>query len=510
MNEIALKSLDHDLKKIAKEAGITFSGCLFGTGLKYICIVVIARHIGTLGFGIYALGLTILNFAAVVSVAGLHYGVLRYVSLGYSGREKGKIKGTIVSALELSLFASIVIGVLLFLGSDFIASRIFMKRELGTIIRWFSLALPFLAAIEISVFSIQAVQTLKYKVLVKDIFQQIFNLAIVIFLFTIGLRITGALYAYIISAFISALLGMYYLIGIFPDLMRREVKFVPEFSTLLRFSVPVLGMNILGFLMMWTDILMLGYFLTTRHVGIYNAAAKSAILIAGILVSFNAIFAPMISDLYNRGEMDKLERLLKTVTKWIFTASFAVFLLMVILSKQIMLLFGSEFLLGLPCFLILAFSQMINCAAGPVGSVLVMSGKQDIVLVDTAISSGLNIILNYILIEKYGIVGAALATGFSVVFWNSAFFVQVYYFHRIHPYNLKFVKPVFSGIAAGVVSFGLGHMVRMGNHVTVSLFVIIVFILCYTVMLYVLGFDEEDRVVFKAIYRKVPPIVRKS
>jgi O-antigen/teichoic acid export membrane protein len=164
--------VEYELKKITREAGITFAGVLLGMGVKYICVLVIARHIGAFQFGTYALGLTILTFAQILSVAGLNYGVLRYVSVSHSQKERERTKGFILSALKLVLIGSLLVGMVLFIGAEAIAKKIFSKDELGMAVRLFSLSLPFLAVIEISVFSIQAVQTLKYKVYVQDGFSR--------------------------------------------------------------------------------------------------------------------------------------------------------------------------------------------------------------------------------------------------------------------------------------------------------------------------------------------------
>src|SRR4030042_7009874 len=196
MHDIEPKGVEHELKKITKEAGISFAGVLLGMGLKYICVIVIARHLGVFQFGTYALGLTILTFAQILSVAGLNFGILRYLSVSHLQEERERRKGIIISALKLVLIGSFLVGMILFIGAESIANKIFSKSELGMVIRLFSLSLPFLAIIEISVFSIQAIQVLKYRVYVKDVFMQVSNLTALFVLFSLGLQIKGALYAY--------------------------------------------------------------------------------------------------------------------------------------------------------------------------------------------------------------------------------------------------------------------------------------------------------------------------
>lgn len=505
MHDIEPKGVEHELKKITKEAGITFAGVLLGMGLKYICVIVIARHIGVFQFGTYALGLTILTFAQILSVAGLNLGILRYLSGSHLQEERERRKGIIISALKLVLIGSFLVGMILFIGAESIANKIFSKSELSMVIRLFSLSLPFLAIIEISVFSIQAIQVLKYKVYVKDVFMQVSNLTALFVLFSLGLQIKGALYAYIISTVLSALLGIHYLKKTFPDLVNQQIKAAASFRSLLRFSLPVIGMNLFGFGVLWTDTLMVGYFMSTTDVGIYNAAARTAMLINVILFSFSSIFMPMISDLHQRGEIKKLEGLFKTVTKWIFTMSFPAFLLMAILSKQIMALFGFEFTSGALWFLILGLGQMINSSTGPVGNFLVMSGRQDIVFWDMLLSFGMNILLSYTLIIRFGVVGAAIATMLAITLLNVTYLIEVYYFWKICPYNLRFLKPLCAGIVAGLISLLILNVASETGTIYIYLLTIFIFILCYVIFFCIFGFDEEDKIISDAILRRLWP-----
>jgi O-antigen/teichoic acid export membrane protein len=50
-----------------------------------------------------------------------------------------------------------------------------------------------------------------------------------------------------------------------------------------------------------------------------------------------------------------------------------------------------------------------------------MTGRQRVSVMVFGISTGLNLILNLLLIPPYGILGAAVATTITVIFWNLAF-----------------------------------------------------------------------------------------
>jgi O-antigen/teichoic acid export membrane protein len=128
MDPSELKSVEYELKKITREAGISFAGVLLGMGLKYICVIVIARHLGVLGFGAYVFGLTILNFGQVLSVAGLNYGVLQYVSVSHSQKERERTKGFILSALKLVLIGALLVGMILLSGRSHCKQSVLEER----------------------------------------------------------------------------------------------------------------------------------------------------------------------------------------------------------------------------------------------------------------------------------------------------------------------------------------------------------------------------------------------
>jgi len=65
----------------------------------------------------------------------------------------------------------------------------------------------------------------------------------------------------------------------------------------------------------------------------------------------------------------------------------------------------------------------------------------------------LNIFLNYFLIPKYGIVGAAIATTTSISVVNLIRLGMVLLIMKIHPYKLSYLKPLFAGLSGSFLVF---------------------------------------------------------
>ncbi len=177
--------------------------------------------------------------------------------------------------------------------------------------------------------------------------------------------------------------------------------------------------------MQWTDTIMLGMFRTEKEVGIYNVALKLAALTSITLFAINTIAAPKFAEFWGRRDIKGLGRVAQQSTKLIFWTSFPILLSFWLFPSYILSVFGSEFKAGVIALMILTFGQFVNAISGSVGYILQMTEKQKIFQNIILIATVINIILNAILIPKFGINGAAFASMVSLVFWNltSVFYI---------------------------------------------------------------------------------------
>ncbi|MFQ6082633.1 MAG: flippase [Candidatus Aminicenantia bacterium] len=505
MKKNDFQASSQEITTIAKGAGIVFIGTIIGAGLRYVFQIIIARNLGVELFGTFFLGFAVFKVAGMITELGLPNGIIRYVALFYGERDERRVKGIITLAVKVVILSSIIIATLIILLSKTISFNLFHKIELTNILRLFAMAIPFTTLTTILVFSTQGFKIMKYKVLVREIFEPLVRITLVIILFIFGWKLYGVIFSYLIPLILGPLLAFYYLKKIFPQITRKEVLPIYETKKLLDFSWPLLFVQFLGLSMLWIDTLMLGFFKTFQDVGIYSAAQRTALLGSIIISSFNSIFAPVISDLYNRKELDKLNNYFKTVAKWIFTFSFPLFLLMIFFAESILNVFGHEFIKGATCLIILSIGWIIYSGVGSVGQMIIMSGRQKLHLVNMSSILFMNIILNLILIPKYGIIGAAIATSTSIILFSIIELIQVYLILKIHPYRKDFLKPLFAG---GVSLFTLSLLTELiicniySGMLKSLILGSVAFIGIYILIFYILGLQEEDKIVLEKIKEK--------
>lgn len=497
----------HELKKVAKGAGITFVGRGIGAGLQYLYLILLARFLGTAGLGLYLLGLTITNIAGVAAKLGLDKGILRFVPLYQGESDAARVKGTLLYAFKIAGAVSILIGVAIFAFATILADTVFKKPDLAPVLRIFSLSLPFYVLFVLSLFAMQAVHAIKFSVTLQYLFLPLCTMLLTLLFVFFGAHLWGVLAGYTVSLIAATLLSFYILFKIIPAL-KDNVRPIYDGGGLMRYSLPLVLAMFLNFSLLWTDVLMLGYYKTSSEVGIYSVAVKTALLPNLILVAFNAIFTPMISDLFHRGEIRKVEGLFKTVTRWILLMSFPYTLIVALLSKEIMGLFSLEFAVGWKPLILLVFSQLISASTGPVIEILAMSGKQMVTLYNEIAAVVLNVLLNVLLIPPFGMTGAAIATGISWAALNVISLVQVHRRYRIHPYEWACFKPLLAGIVAFGVLFQVKWLLRdvAGlSKLPVMIIVAGLFLAIYLGLLWRMGLSTEDHFILEKFRGRFSP-----
>jgi O-antigen/teichoic acid export membrane protein len=163
---------------------------------------------------------------------------------------------------------------------------------------------------------------------------------------------------------------------------------------------------------------MLGAMINPEEVGVYSVVLKVTQLVVFILGAVNSVISPEISSLYNIGDKEKLQNIIKKSSQIIIISSSVISLIICIFAPQILSIFGNGFTVGTNAMLITCAGQMINAATGSVGILLSMTGNQKIAAINVFFSAIINIFLNLVLIPRYGINGAAFATFVSTVISN--------------------------------------------------------------------------------------------
>jgi O-antigen/teichoic acid export membrane protein len=149
--------------------------------------------------------------------------------------------------------------------------------------------------------------------------------------------------------------------------------------------------------------------------------------------------APVVAELYARGEKERLQRLI-TKSAWAaLLGSLPIALGMILFGRWVLLIFGKDFTGGNTALAILSAGQLVNVGMGSVALLLNMTGHERDTARGVGIAALANIILNAALIPLWNINGAAAASAISLAIWNILLAWWVY--KRIGICSIAFGSP---------------------------------------------------------------------
>jgi O-antigen/teichoic acid export membrane protein len=500
------QALSDAVQQVAKGSTQMSVGSLLGKTMSLVLQVVLSRALGPMAYGIYTLGQTVVRFVHKGAGLGLESALVRFGADQLGQGQVAHLKGTLLASLAFGTGASVVGGVLLFFAADPLATSVFGDPALGPVLRLFALSLPFMVLIPLLASAARAFHRMDVDARIRNVFLPLFNLAFVAVAFVLGFRLGGAVVAFVLAAATTTGIGVYLLWRIFPDLT-SELKSVYQPGRLLRFSLPMLGAGMMGLLMNQVDRLMLGVLATSQDVGIYSAAAVMASQLAFVLQAINASFSPLIASLYHRGRIAHLRRLFKITTRWIVTLTLPACIVLVLFAPVLMGIYGPGFRAGASVLSVLALAYLIDASVGSSGYMLQMSDHTHVVLANNIAIAALNVGLNIWLIQWYGMVGAAIATGAAIGLVNVVKLIEVRWLLGLHPYEAEYGKPLLAG-GVSAAAGGLALMLLPGPWSWIvglpATFI------AYVGVLYAFGVSDEDDIVLAPLRARLRQLVARS
>ncbi len=500
----------HDLKVIARGAGLVFLGFLISKPLAYLYRVVLARFLGPEELGIFSMGLAVVGIVTVFGAIGLYQGVLHFVVVYQSKGQPEKVRGTVLGSLKIQLITSLVAAAFMFFAAEVIAIDIFQQPGLVLVLKLLALTIPFQIIVSNFMILAQAFKKIEYKVLLRNLLENIAKLVLTFWLVFIGLGAVGASLA-------LALAGAFALAVSFVLIQKRVFsifasgeKTVYNLKELFGYSWPLFAVGFFMLIMGNIDTISLGILNTAYNTGIYNVATPTARILEIPSFALAALFLPVVTGLYANKKMDELGRTYKTVTRWLFSTTFPCTLFALLFAKEILsTMFGSVYSQGWPALAILALGFCIFYTLNAVRSMLQPLAKTKFVLYNTIAAAVLNIFLNIFLIPLFGIVGAALATALSYIFWSSLAFFEVYAAIKIHPFSKAFWKPTIASLLAAALFFTGKRIIPPIDSYQFPLKLILLvvagaaFLAVYaTILIGIKGLQQEDIEILKAIESK--------
>ena len=402
---------------LIKESGGTFILLIIASLSNFLLSLTLARILGPYSYGIIIYAITLIGFMTILTVMGMDRLLVRNIAAYNTNRHWNLMKGLMLYSHRSVSINSLVL-VTIAAGISWLA----YKDSNPIFVQTFWLALILLPLYSLSGLRQAALRGLHKAILAKipETANTLLFLIMLSFAFWIlNMEITPqrAISLNILSMTIAFSLGSFCLIKFTPKEVKKSF---PQYlkQDWLRSALPLLLIGGIELINNQTDILMLGALQNKEMVGIYSVARRGSLLILFIMQASNAVFVPIVSSIYVGGDFKRLQEIVTRYVGTITILSIPIAVGIIFFGTFYLKLFGSEFASGKLPLTILSIGQLSVLVMGSSGTVLIMAGHERETAWCTGFGAAANIIMNALLIPKWDMLGASIATMLSNIVWS--------------------------------------------------------------------------------------------
>ena len=496
-----------NLGKVASGAGVLLPATLVGTVLLLVHDMMVNGSLSTEEYGLYATCKRVLQIGFILSFLGLENAVIHYVArFRATGDRSSAIQSWRVSQAWSLGFSGVLAGCLVLFAHP-IAGLFGEGAEAPTLLPWalrvLAVCLPLASIRMMTTSASQGMLVMWPKAVILWVLWPALNIAGVL-AFTVygGRGLEGVLWAYDLSMFAGAILGLWSLHRIDKSIFAGNHRGEVDKSALWAFAAPLWVYTLVNGIYAWMDQLLLAGMEGMEEAGIYAPVATLAPLFPIGLMALNGIFAPVISGLHARGETAELERLYKLVARWSLILGLPVCVGALVAPEMVISVWPEGRVAAAPALQIVAISMIFPTAVGSVNFMLIMSGNQKAVLWNGIPGIFVNLGLALWLIPELGVRGAAIANGGALISISIIACLQVRSLLGMTPFSLEMWKP----FAAAVPAFAAGTLAAnqlesIGGILGVAGVGVAVG-LSYVAVLFLVGFSESDKEMLQRFRRR--------
>ena len=203
------------------------------------------------------------------------------------------------------------------------------------------------------------------------------------------------------------------------------------------------------------DAVMLGFISGDRAVGFYAAAFKLTKLVIELITSVISIFMPRSSYYLEANRTDEYRKIISKVCGMAYFFALPTSAGLFFLSRPLLSTFsGDAYLPAAQSMRILSIGIIAWCTNSFLGNLIITpQRKERFSLAAQIVAAACNIILNVLLIKKYGVLGAAIAT--VIVEFITATILLFPSWKYIHSRNSA--KNIVKALAGTLVMYGIIH-----------------------------------------------------
>nr|WP_321243176.1 polysaccharide biosynthesis C-terminal domain-containing protein [uncultured Psychroserpens sp.] len=387
-------------------------------------------------YGLVAYILSAANIMMPLMAFGAHNTIVKFYSTF-------KTKNALNSFLTLMLFLPIVLSIPLafagYVAYDTIADFLTTKNEIVGGYLWYI----FLTAISMAYFEVfyawmkVQMQTV-FGNFLKEVFHRVGAMLLLLAVYFKWIDVDQFMLGIVGVYILRALIMMCYAFSTRLPVFRFNK--IDKLSSILKYSSLIIIAGSIATIILDLDKFMLNNYIEIEKVAYYSVAVFIATVIAVPQRAMHQILLPLTAQFLNENNKDALKDLYQRSSLTLYVISGFIFLLIVLNINQLYEIIPPEFSGGLIVVFLISIAKLYDNLLGNNNAILFNSDYYRMVLVFGVILAVLAVILNLVLIPKYGINGAGLATFIAIVIYNTIKIIFVKQKFNMLPFTSETLK----------------------------------------------------------------------
>jgi len=392
-----------EYKRIFKDGSNLLVGYVGSSIIGLVNLMILTRILTTTEMGKYSLFLMVVNLALTLGLNWSDASILRH------GREEyvkhKKINQSFWARFYLFTPILILISVLAIVFRHSITSYIGIESKYIFLVLGFII---FSGLLNYIIYALRSIDQMKKSAYILFFQKLIYMIGLLFLAFNlVNTQLT----------IILIFLNVSFLIILLIHIMKFDFKFITPykfnkkyFKKIWSFSWPqLLGFSGL-YVIHYVDLFVIRQYLGLANVGIYSVAYTGFTIIQGAILIINSTFMPLLTEYRTKKRFDLIHKYMRKIPYLVLGWTALVIIGLLLSNIVIPLLFTDKYIQAIPSFNILLITSIISFVSI---CLIVIMNTFDFILsnqITNIIAAGINIAGDFILVPRYGIIGAAYAT----------------------------------------------------------------------------------------------------
>ncbi|MDW8049443.1 MAG: flippase, partial [Nitrososphaerota archaeon] len=405
-----------EIAKTSARGGFSlFIGQFLTNVLLAVASIIIARLLGPESLGTYSLSFTFPTLLITITSLGIDSALVMFTAR-FKGEGRNKLAREYVKAGFIFRLLMGAAGMLVCLAiSDIFAEAILQRPELATMIKIASIWILIMAIYNSAQSILIGLEEMGKSALMPFLGATCKTL-ISPFLIILGLGVTGAVIGHILSYGIATAAGSIILLATVTKRMGDRTAYEGEtpsiiIRNMIAYSLPLYVLSLVSIIVSQFQLIILANFVPDVEIGNYTVAMNLSALITVLTFPISTTLFPAFSKLSADRDGEEIKSLFKLSTKYSSLVIIPVSTAVIILAREIVLIFYGEGYSLAPPYLAL---YAITFLYAGLGSLAISNffngiGETRITLATGILNAGVLIPSAYLLTKHYGVSGLIIA-----------------------------------------------------------------------------------------------------